>query len=447
MPNNGQSDESEPLEDRRTTPEMSLVDWAAKTVRSAGWIKPVVAAAAGAAVILRYFPSWPAAILSISIILIFMVLFYVLSVLVEKNSASSRSAAIVLLWFCICAFIVAVGTSADLAIQRRPQFLADTLGLPFLDPRGDVRALISIIARSGTLNSSEEIDPKIYDNIGAARVWVDKHSAAYCAKFPQEKSICGDEAVVVVVAQPQQKQVPELPRINLGAPSSGSCEKSIVAKLPATEKPVGIDISHINQDVDFRNFAARQVSFVIMKASQGASYVDPAFVKSWESAGKAGFARGAYHVFTDTDPNVQAALFASVLQKVTFGPCDIGAALDLADYSPTPPSNPKAYISASDEWLQAIHKVTNKAPLVYFGARSASWILPADEKHVLAKYPLWFARYATEPRAPAGFYLAIWQQSDGGVGPRADQLSGLPLTDANLFNGTAEEMISFLKRQ
>ena len=57
----------------------------------------------------------------------------------------------------------------------------------------------------------------------------------------------------------------------------------------------GIDLSHYNSEPDWNQL---EVDFVIMKATQGTSYLDPTFNKRREKCRAAGIPVGAYHYFT-----------------------------------------------------------------------------------------------------------------------------------------------------
>lgn len=60
----------------------------------------------------------------------------------------------------------------------------------------------------------------------------------------------------------------------------------------------GVDRSHNNDPVALTNLVRQGVSFIFFKATQGLTYVDPAFDHSWKEAkGIPGLIRGAYHFF------------------------------------------------------------------------------------------------------------------------------------------------------
>lgn len=60
----------------------------------------------------------------------------------------------------------------------------------------------------------------------------------------------------------------------------------------------GVDVSHHQGAIDWRRVAADDVSFAIIKATEGGDHVDTRFARNIEEARAAGLAVGAYHFFT-----------------------------------------------------------------------------------------------------------------------------------------------------
>ena len=60
----------------------------------------------------------------------------------------------------------------------------------------------------------------------------------------------------------------------------------------------GVDVSHHQGRIDWRQVAADGISFAYLKASEGSNFVDPRFDANWRRAGEAGIGRGAYHFFS-----------------------------------------------------------------------------------------------------------------------------------------------------
>lgn len=83
----------------------------------------------------------------------------------------------------------------------------------------------------------------------------------------------------------------------------------------------GVDVSHHNGEVDWAEFSKRgndHRSFVIMKATEGSDWTDPAFAKNWKEARKANLIVGAYHFFsTQSSGAAQAAHFIRTVPKTS----------------------------------------------------------------------------------------------------------------------------------
>lgn len=60
---------------------------------------------------------------------------------------------------------------------------------------------------------------------------------------------------------------------------------------------MGVDISNHNGAIDFGRVSRDGISFVIIKASEGQQYRDPAFASYYREARRAGLKVGAYHFF------------------------------------------------------------------------------------------------------------------------------------------------------
>jgi lysozyme len=69
----------------------------------------------------------------------------------------------------------------------------------------------------------------------------------------------------------------------------------------------GIDVSNHQGVIDWRRVAADDVSFAIIKATEGGDWVDKSFARNIAAAKEAGLAVGAYHFFTFCRPGVEQA--------------------------------------------------------------------------------------------------------------------------------------------
>ena len=82
-------------------------------------------------------------------------------------------------------------------------------------------------------------------------------------------------------------------------------------KIPSTPIPsmtLGLDLSHHNEKVEIMKL--KGLGFVILKATEGETYVDAKFASRWLGLKSVGVKRGAYHFYrTNKDPIAQAKHF------------------------------------------------------------------------------------------------------------------------------------------
>jgi lysozyme len=69
----------------------------------------------------------------------------------------------------------------------------------------------------------------------------------------------------------------------------------------------GIDVSHHQKDIDWQRVAADDVSFAIIKATEGGDWVDRLFARNLREARAAGLAVGAYHFYRFCRPPADQA--------------------------------------------------------------------------------------------------------------------------------------------
>ncbi len=205
--------------------------------------------------------------------------------------------------------------------------------------------------------------------------------------------------------------------IAAGDPVSG-------AAVPEGYRHFTVDLSHHNKEVVWdslrvvidrkgrsskdvlRSREIYPVSEVILKATEGVSMKDDRFEEYWAEAGRVGIPRGAYHFFrTSTDPLQQARNY---METVSLSHKDLAPVLDLETlHSGCTPEevNRKALI-----WLKAIESHYGRKPVVYTNDKFALDILSKD---ITEHYPLWIARFNSDPPRTPGWKR--WQFSDKAV--------------------------------
>jgi lysozyme len=194
-------------------------------------------------------------------------------------------------------------------------------------------------------------------------------------------------------------------------------------------KPVVIDLSHHNANVDFARIRADGVAGVIHKATQGTGFVDKKYAPRRPDAEAAGLLWGAYHFGTGDDVDAQVSHFLDTVKPD-------GSFVLVLDFekNTTPPMNSMSLDQAKD-FLTAIEQQTGQQPVLYTGSfltdSSGSAAIPD-----IAQYRVWWARYSNAPHLHAtwpNFWL--WQYSDGRNGQQQNEVDGVGPCDCNTFDG------------
>ncbi len=175
----------------------------------------------------------------------------------------------------------------------------------------------------------------------------------------------------------------------------------------------GIDISHWQANLDIASTGAE---FVICKATQGTTFVDPSCDRHYQIAKRLGLKLGVYHYASGGDPVAEADFFVRNIQGY------IGEAILILDWEKTQNSRFHEHASWCIKWLNRVKELTGVKPLIY---TSASVIHEANWSSVVAgDYGLWVAGWPDNrdswdiPKflwdvSPWPFY-ALWQYTSSG---------------------------------
>jgi lysozyme len=190
----------------------------------------------------------------------------------------------------------------------------------------------------------------------------------------------------------------------------------------------GIDVSHHQKQIDWQVVAGQGISFVFMKATEGATFQDSLFCKNWDAAKMANIRRGAYHFFRPSVPaEIQAANF---LNWVNMETGDLFPVLDVEVTDGLPEIAVRQGIST---WLSIVESSLGVKPVLYsnqkfFNAHLANHFL---------EYPVWIARYNPwlKPHLQNNRQWQFWQYGNRG------QLQGIAgAVDFNVFRGTITDL-------
>ena len=198
--------------------------------------------------------------------------------------------------------------------------------------------------------------------------------------------------------------------------------------FPPVMSDVVIDLYHGDKvNVDFSSVKSTGIDAVILKATQGINFVDPAFAPRLANARAAGLLVGAYHFMDGKSPCEQMANFLSVVG-------DTGDILLVVDFEVYERSQPTASQAAAA--VMTIKSLTGRLPVLYTGRYVLS-----SANSMLSQCPLWLAEYGSRPICPPGWsQWKLWQHTDGQVGSAPRSVPGIGPCDRSRFAGTVDEL-------
>ena len=185
----------------------------------------------------------------------------------------------------------------------------------------------------------------------------------------------------------------------------------------------GIDVSAHNGAVDFARVAEDSVSFVFIKATEGASFKDRMWEANYAGARAAELAVGAYHFFRfDMNGTMQAL---NLLQSIEGKRLDLPLVIDVEDDG-NPEVSPEMVVVRLEEMISYLEE-RGETVMLYTN-------MNGYHKYVrerFSDYPLWICRLAYRP--PEEIEWQIWQASHT---RRVGGVSGD--VDYNVFVGSRE---------
>jgi lysozyme len=207
-------------------------------------------------------------------------------------------------------------------------------------------------------------------------------------------------------------------------------------KCPNGSVTEGVDVSSLNGTIDWSMVAGANIGFAYLRATEGSSFIDPAFATNWSNAGTAGVLRGPYHFFhASQDPVAQADFF--VQHGGGSAPGDLPPALDLET---TDGQSASTVVQNAMAFLDRVQATTGRTPIVYL---SSAFFTSLGSPPELGAWPLWVAQWGvTCPNIPDPPWTdwAFWQTSDTGA------VAGIPTgnADHDQFNGSLAELQAFI---
>lgn len=141
----------------------------------------------------------------------------------------------------------------------------------------------------------------------------------------------------------------------------------------------GIDVSNWQRGIDVTQM--NDVEFVIAKATEGTSYVNPDCDRVWHNANNSGKKTGVYHFARNGDAIAQAKYFVNHISGY------VGHSVLVLDYES---SAVDQGVGWAKDWLDAVYNMTGVKPVIYM---SNSVVHRYDWTEVAKNYSLWNAGY------------------------------------------------------
>ncbi|WP_051591136.1 GH25 family lysozyme [Bacillus sp. UNC438CL73TsuS30] len=194
---------------------------------------------------------------------------------------------------------------------------------------------------------------------------------------------------------------------------------------PATSANLkGIDVSHWQGTIDWKQVKNSGIAFVYAKASEGTAYTDPMFLTNVKGARAAGLPIGAYHYarpsapYSPDDAKAEAQYFVNVMTNGGMGDFgDIMPVLDLEQPAKTGTLTSDEIASWARVFTNTVKSLTHRQVMVYTGAGFVQQYNNFGGQ--LSDLPLWIAIWTNTPPPVVGGWTqwTAWQYSDKGIVP------------------------------
>lgn len=126
----------------------------------------------------------------------------------------------------------------------------------------------------------------------------------------------------------------------------------------------GIDVSNHQGVIDWKRVAADDISFAVIKATEGGDWVDKSFARNVAGAKEAGLAVGAYHFFTFCRPGVEQA--RNFIATVPRDPLLLAPVVDIEFHGNCPERpTPEQFSAELAAFLDPVEAHFSKRAVVY----------------------------------------------------------------------------------
>ncbi|MDE6416527.1 MAG: hypothetical protein K2K68_05830 [Duncaniella sp.] len=192
----------------------------------------------------------------------------------------------------------------------------------------------------------------------------------------------------------------------------------------------GIDISAHNGVIDFDALKADGYDFVIIKATEGATFKDKAFLDNYARATEAGLQVGAYHFFRfETSGYMQGLNFVNSLNGREL---HLPVAIDIEEWTNSAAQPTKHVLDRLNEMIEHLEKHGYRV-MLYTNKNGFERFVRGN----FPGYPVWLCSLSEPPAESVRW--TMWQYTHRGEVAGTDH----PV-DINAFNGSREDWDKWL---
>ena len=193
-------------------------------------------------------------------------------------------------------------------------------------------------------------------------------------------------------------------------------------------KEEGIDISHHQIRINWKQVDSKKYKFVIMKATEGKDFLDTDFSYNWINAQLNGFKVGAYHFFSMSSSGKEQAIY--YISKVPNIENSLPPVIDIEISSKYLRTEVKKELK---DMIEIFKKNYKKRVVLYVTYKTYDAFIKGD----FSENPIWISDKKFYPSLSDDRKWSIWQYSSRG---RINGIYGF--TDKNVLNNeTVEEFI------
>lgn len=196
---------------------------------------------------------------------------------------------------------------------------------------------------------------------------------------------------------------------------------------------MGIDVSGHTRRVDFRKAKKQGFSFVFLKATEGATYLDKTFQSRYTQSKQAGLPVGAYHFFKFNKPGkLQAINFLGQVKGKSF---ELPLVLDIEEWQNPTLKSRKEIIKEIGEFLAVVENKTGQRMLLYTNENGCRKFIKGHFSN-----DIWICSFKHKPSIHKPW--TFWQYSHKGQFSFAKGF-----VDINAFHGTNTQWQAYLRKK